>query len=154
MRRLTIAVGLVAGLAIAVPAASGFEVGAFNYRGPVKGDTIAQVGFKRDKDSNGHTQVLDFTVTQPPITCSNSSSTRSNDGYEFDLILRVKHREFEGKGEWLVLALDPSGTVAGKFSRDRQKAHGTFKIHGELAGDGTKCHTGELEWRATKVTQP
>jgi hypothetical protein len=39
--------------------------------------------------------------------------------------------------------------VAGKLRR-RGAAAGEFKLRGELAGAGTHCRTGMLEWRATR----
>ena len=67
--------------------------------------------------------------------------------------MRVRHREFSGQGDWLELALDPSGRVSGRFQRNGVVV-GTFRIHGELAGPGSSCYTGLLSWRATKQQPP
>ena len=39
-------------------------------------------------------------------------------GLRFEHPMRVRHREFSGQGDWLELALDPSGRVSGRFQRN------------------------------------
>jgi hypothetical protein len=143
---------LIAAVALAslvAGSAFGFEAN-FDYFGHVKHDPESSVGFRIEPTSSGHRRVTTFTVTQVPITCSDDPSTRSTGGYEFGHGMRVRHHEFAGKDDWIVIALDPSGAVAGKF-HPGGTATGTFRLHGELAGEGTHCHTGELGWRATKA---
>ena len=67
--------------------------------------------------------------------------------------MRVRNREFEGHGDWVILGYDPKGRVTGKFHRNGVVV-GTFKIHGELAGAGSSCTTGLQSWRATKQAPP
>jgi hypothetical protein len=63
--------------------------------------------------------------------------------------MRVKsHRKFGGSGDWTGLPLDPVGTVNGKL-RPGGVAVGDVKHKGGLAGPGTHCHTGLLDWQAT-----
>ena len=79
------------------------------------------------------------------------TATRSTGGgFIVDDAMRVKHRAFAGGGDWTVILLDPTGSVAGTL-KPGGTATGTFRLHGELAGMGTHCHTGPLDWKATKV---
>lgn len=145
MKRILITIAAVT--ALAAGSAFGFAF-SFDYSGNVKGDS-ALVGFSLKHPAGGHKKVVDFTVSQMAITCSDSFETRSADGYQFDPRMRVKHRKFAGTGDWTLIGLDPSGSVAGKFHHGGT-ASGTLKLHGELAGAGTHCHTGELKWKTTK----
>jgi len=77
-------------------------------------------------------------------------STRSTGGYQFDDAMRVRHHAFAGNGDWTVLLLDPTGSVAGTL-RPGGIATGTMRLRGELAGTDTHCHTGRLDWKATKA---
>jgi hypothetical protein len=63
--------------------------------------------------------------------------------------MRVRSRLFGRDGDWIGLPFDPVGAVAGKLRRGGVAA-GEFKLRGELAGPGTHCRTGVLEWRAEK----
>lgn len=146
MKRILITIAATA--ALGASPAFGFEAN-FDYSGHVSGDPAAGVGFHIEKTDSGHRRVIGFTVSQMAITCSDSDQTRSTDGYQFDPGMRVKHRKFAGAGDWTVLTLDPSGSVAGKFHPDGTVS-GTLRLHGELAGADTHCHTGELKWKAAK----
>ena len=136
-------------LAVAAGPASGFSID-FDYSGHVKHEQASSVGFKAGRSGSGHKRVTEFTVTHVPITCSDSDATTSTDGYQFAQPMRVKHRQFAGSGDWTVILLDPSGSVSGKLRPDGT-AVGTFRLRGELAGTGTHCHTGPLDWTAIKV---
>jgi hypothetical protein len=147
VKRILIAMVAIASLAAGT--AFGFE-GNFDYSGSVKHDSpFSSIGFRIEPTNNGHRKVTTFTVTNVPITCTDSTDPRSTGGYELDDSMRIKHGEFAGSGEWLVIAQDPAGSVTGKF-HPGGVATGTLRIHGELAGPGTHCHTGELGWKATK----
>jgi len=152
-RRKRIAAVLAAALTVAAAvAASAFGFFSnFDYFGHVKHDQeLSSVGFKVNPTNSGQKRVARFTVTNVPITCSDSLDTRSSDGYEFAEAMRVRHGDFAGSGDWTVIALDPAGSVAGTL-HPGGTATGTFRLHGELAGPTTHCHTGELHWKATKV---
>jgi hypothetical protein len=141
------AIALIGG-ALMAPAAFGFAA-SFDYTGHVKGNPVAQVGFSVKRSDAGRRKVVDFTIAQIPYTCSDAPSG-STAGWSFVPKMRVKRdRTFEGRGDWVELPLDPVGTVSGKFRRGGV-AVGDFKIRGELAGPGTHCRSGLLEWRATK----
>jgi hypothetical protein len=149
MRRLTlgISIALVAG-ALVAPAAFGFAAN-FDYTGHVKGQPTEFVGFFLKHTANNHRKVMGFTVSQIPYTCSDAPSGTTA-GWRFTERMRVRRdRTFEGTGDWVGLPLDPVGKVSGKL-RHGGVAVGDFKIRGELAGPGTHCRTGLLEWRATK----
>jgi hypothetical protein len=141
-------IAAVALASLAAGSAFAFENNS-DYSGGIKGTFGHNVGFSIERSASGHKRVTDFNVTNLPITCSDSGETTSTGGYNFPGPMRVRHHEFSGKGDWEVFALDPSGPVAGKF-KPGGKAAGTLKLHGELAGPGTHCHTGPLEWKATK----
>jgi hypothetical protein len=141
---------LAAGLGAS--AASGF-LAVFDYQGHVKGDQIADVGFFVKRADSGRKRVTQFTVTQAPYSCRDAPPGRTG-GWRFLEKMRVKRdRTFEGRGEWVGLPLDPVGKVSGKLRRGGV-AVGEFKLRGELAGAGTHCGTGVLEWRATKQQPP
>jgi hypothetical protein len=149
-----VSVTLIALLAAGVvaSAASGF-LAVFDYQGHVKGDPIADVGFFVERSDSGVKRVTGFTVTQVPYTCRDAPAGRTG-GWRFDERMRVKpDRKFEARGEWVGLPLDPVGRVSGKLRRGGV-AVGEFKLRGELAGAGTHCGTGVLEWRATKQQPP
>lgn len=153
MRSLTLitAIALVGG-ALVASAAFGFAAN-FDYTGNVKGQPTTSVGFSVKRSDAGHRKVVGFTIAQIPYTCSDAPSG-STAGWRFVPKMRVKRdRTFEGRGDWVGLPLDPIGTVSGKLRRGGV-AVGDFKIRGELAGAGTHCRTGLLEWRATKVQPP
>ncbi len=58
-------------------------------------------------------------------------------------------RSFEGKGDWVGLPFDPVGKVSGRL-KPGGDAKGSFKLTGELAGPGTHCRTGLVDWKATR----
>jgi len=149
MKRTALVLSLVvACVAVTAPTAFGFA-GAFDYTGHVKGQPTASVGFFVKRGDGGHRKVVGFTVSQIPYKCSDAPSGATT-GWRFTERMRVRRdRTFEGRGDWVGLPLDPTGTVSGKFRR-RGVAVGDFRLRGELAGAGTHCHTGFLEWRATK----
>ena len=131
-------------LALVAPSALGLNLG--DYTGTVKhGPGI--LSFDLDK-VNGHKRVTHFTVSGVEYTCEVGSDGTS-DGMGFADDGKIKgDGSFEIKGEVILIGSDPSGKVSGTIGHG--KAHGTFKIHGELAGPGTDCTTARLEWRATK----
>lgn len=144
-------VGLVCA-ALSAPAAFGFAAN-FDYTGHVKGEPTEFVGFFVKHTQSGHRKVVGFTVSQIPYTCSDAPSGTTA-GWKFTERMRVRSdRTFEGKGDWVELPLDPTGRVSGKV-RKGGVAVGDFKLRGELAGAGTHCHTGLLDWRATKQQPP
>jgi hypothetical protein len=139
----------VAGALAGSSSALGFE-GNFDYVGSITGHPLGNVGFKIAKTASGHRRVAHFTASSLPITCSDDPATTSTGGYEFGRGMRVVHHSFSGSGDWIVIALDPTGSVGGTF-KDNAHVRGTFKLRGELAGPGTHCHTGELKWHAGKA---
>jgi hypothetical protein len=153
MKRLILCVCLSGVLAsLTASAAFGFAAN-FDYTGHVKGQPTTSVGFSVKRSDAGHRKVVGFTIAQIPYTCSDAPSG-STTGWRFVPKMRVQRdRTFEGRGDWVGLPLDPVGTVSGKLRRGGV-AVGDFKIRGELAGAGTHCRTGLLEWRATKVQPP
>jgi hypothetical protein len=153
MKRIASATAIAALLGgITAAAALGFA-NDFDYTGHVKGQPTANVGFAVKKPSPGHRKVVDFTVSQIPYTCRDAPSGVTA-GWRFEPRMRVKSdRTFEGSGDWVELALDPVGSVSGKLRRGGV-AVGDFKLRGELAGPGTHCRTGLLDWRATKQQPP
>jgi hypothetical protein len=153
MRRATLILSLaLTAAAVLAPAAFGFS-SSFDYAGHVKGQPTGSVGFFVGRGDGGHRKVAGFTVSQIPYTCSDAPSG-STTGWRFKERMRVRRdRTFEGTGDWVGLPLDPTGSVSGKL-RHGGVAVGDFKLRGELAGAGTHCHTGLLEWRATKQQPP
>lgn len=146
MKRVVLSLAVIT--LFAVPATSAFGFNAFDYTGHVKGNPDTLVGFDVARTASGHRKVGGFTVSRIPYTCSDAPDGATA-GWRFTEVMRVRSRAFEGRGDWVELALDPVGTVSGKF-RKHGVAVGDFKLRGELAGPGTHCHTGLLEWRATK----
>jgi len=143
----------IALLLAAVAASGAFAFAAsFDYTGQVKGNPTANIGFNV-KRSAGHPKVADFTIARIPYTCSDAPSGATT-GWRFVPKMRVQSdRTFSGRGDWVELPVDPSGSVSGKLRRGGV-AVGDFKIRGELAGPGTHCRSGLLEWRATKQPPP
>jgi hypothetical protein len=138
--------GLAASTALAFPA-------VFDYSGHVRGNQSAFVAFSVKRSDSGVKRVVGFTVGQVPYTCSDAPSGATT-GWRFDERMRVKgDRTFEARGEWVGQPLDPVGRVSGKLRRGGI-AVGEFKLRGELAGAGTHCGTGVLEWRTTKQPPP
>jgi hypothetical protein len=146
VKRLVLSLAVIA--LLAVPAASAFGFATFDYTGHVKGDAQTLVGFDVQHTASGHRKVGGFTVSQIPYTCSDAPDGVTT-GWRFTKIMRVRSRAFEDRGDWVGLPLDPVGTVSGKL-RKHGVAVGDFKLRGELAGPGTHCRTGLLDWRATK----
>ena len=141
-----LAAGLAASTALAFPA-------VFDYSGHVRGNQSAFVAFSVKRTDSGARKVTRFTVGQVPYTCTDAPSG-TTDGWRFDRWLRVhSDRTFDARGEWVGQPLDPFGRVSGKLRRGGV-AVGEFKLRGELAGSGTHCRTGLLEWRATKQPPP
>ena len=148
MKRLALSIcicGLLA--AISAPASFGFAAD-FDYVGDVKGSPSSSVGFFVEHPAGGPKRVTGFTVVGVPYECRDAPPGVTA-GWRFKPRMRVKSRRFEGGGDWVGLPLDPVGTVNGKFRRGGV-AVGEFKLRGELAGPGTHCHTGLLDWQATK----
>jgi hypothetical protein len=133
--------------AVSAPSSLGFA-GNFDYVGQVKGEPGTYVGFFLELSNTGKKRVDGFTVTGIPYDCRDAPSGITA-GWSFEPRMRVRSRQFEGKGDWVGLPLDPVGAVAGKLRR-RGVAAGEFKLRGELGGAGTHCRTGLLEWRAEK----
>jgi hypothetical protein len=131
--------------ALAAPASFGFAAN-FDYIGHVKGEPGTYVGFFLERSVTGKKRVETFTVTGVPYDCRDAPSGITT-GWSFEPRTRVRSRRFEGRGEWVGLPLDPIGAVAGKLRRGGV-ATGELKLRGELAGAGTHCRTGLLEWRA------
>jgi hypothetical protein len=123
----------------------------FDYEGHIAGATTT-VLFNVGRTASGHRVVRRFSVTSVPIDCSDSPDDTSSDGYRLKPQMKIRNGAFEGQGDWRVLLLDPEGSVSGRFTHPGV-ARGILKIRGELAGDGTHCHTGELHWRATKAAK-
>ena len=139
--------------ALTAPAAFGFAAG-FDYTGHVKGQPTESVGFFVKRGDGGHRKVVGFTVSQIPYTCSDAPSGATT-GWRFTERMRVRRdRTFEGSGDWVGLPLDPTGKVSGKFGTRGDVARGDFRLRGELAGSGTHCHTGLVEWRAFHQAAP
>jgi hypothetical protein len=153
MKRLVLYICLAGSLAaITVPSAFGFA-GNFDYTGHVKGNPNASVGFFAQRTGTGQRKVAGFTVSQVPYTCSDAPSDTTA-GWQFEPKMRVKSdRTFSKSGDWKGLPLDPVGSVSGKLRRGGV-AVGEFKLRGELAGAGTHCTTGRLNWRATRQQSP
>jgi hypothetical protein len=138
----------VAVAALAAPCALGFSENA-DYLGSVEGAAgFANLGFDLVK-KDGRQVVKHFHVTSVPIACSDSPDTTSTGGFQLHEGMKVSHRHFSGSGDWSTLATDPNGAVTGTLHRGHT-ASGVLKLHGELAGPGTHCHTGELGWAAVK----
>ena len=133
--------------ALSAPSSLGFA-GSFDYVGQVKGEPGTYVGFFLERSAAGKKRVETFTVTGIPYDCRDAPSGNTA-GWSFEARMRVRSRMFEGKGDWVGLPFDPVGSVAGKLRRGGVAA-GEFKLRGELAGVGTHCRTGLLEWRATR----
>jgi hypothetical protein len=152
MKRLVLSICLAGSLAaISASAASGFASN-FDYVGHVKGDPNASVGFFAQRTGTGQRKVAGFTVSQVPYTCSDAPSDTTA-GWQFEPKMRVRSdRTFSKTGDWKGLPLDPVGRVSGKLHKGGV-AVGEFKLRGELAGPGTHCTTGLLDWRATKQPQ-
>jgi hypothetical protein len=153
MKHLVLSICLAGSLAaISAPAAFGFA-GNFDYKGHVKGNPSASVGFFAQRTGTGQRKVAGFTVSQVPYTCSDAPSDTTA-GWQFEPKMRVKSdRTFSKSGDWKELALDPVGSVSGKLRRGGV-AVGEFKLRGELSGAGTHCTTGRLDWRATEQQSP
>ena len=134
--------------AAAATASFGFLLD-FDYFGTVKGQEGSQVGFEVGKSASGRKQVTEFTVLDVAYSCSDAPSGTTTGGWVFDRKLRIRSRSFEGKGDWVGLPFDPVGKVSGKL-RPGGNAKGSFKLTGELAGPGTHCKTGLVDWKATK----
>jgi hypothetical protein len=132
--------------AVAATSAVGFFLG--DYSGHVKGDPEGGVGFDVGKE-NGHRKVA-FAVFDVQFTCNPGTDGRSQ-GMGFAKPIRV-HDDgtFKGEGNVRILKGDPTGKVEGKIGQG--KAHGSFRIKGELDGvSGSECDTGLQEWRATRT---
>jgi hypothetical protein len=144
MRALAVVVGTLAVGALVCGVALALENG--DYTGTVK-NAPGELSFDVDK-IDGHKSVVDFTVSDVEYTCEVGSDGTS-DGMVFDKIARVHHDgTFATNGEVFLLGSDPSGRLDGVI--DHGKAHGTFKIKGELGGPSTDCKTGLLGWKAQK----
>lgn len=144
MRVLAAVAGTVAVVALLCGVAVALETG--DYSGFVK-HAPGQDAFDVGK-VDGHRSVIDFTVTGVEYTCDVGSDGTS-DGMVFDKIARVHHDgTFATKSEVFLLGSDPQGKLEGVISNG--KAHGTFKIKGELDGPSTDCKTGLLGWKAQK----
>lgn len=152
MKRLVFTLSICGLLAVPATGAFGFAA-TFNYTGHVKGEPTEFVGFFVKHGDGGHRKVVGFTVSHIPYTCSDAPSGTTA-GWRFTDRMRVRpDRTFAGKGDWVGLPMDPVGRVSGKF-RKGGVAVGDFKLRGELAGAGTHCRTGPVDWRATKQQPP
>jgi hypothetical protein len=144
VRVLAVVVGTLAVVALLCGVAVALENG--DYTGTVK-NAPGELSFDVDK-IDGHKSVVGFTVSGVEYTCDVGSDGTS-DGMVFDTIARVHHDgTFATKGEVFLLGSDPHGKLEGVIGHG--KAHGTFKIKGELAGPSTDCATGLLGWKAQK----
>jgi hypothetical protein len=138
--------------ALLTPAPALAFLNNFDYKGHVKGETTESVGFFVKRSAAGHRKVAGFTVSQIPYTCKDAASGVTA-GWQFDQRMRVNsNHSFGGVGNWIDLPMDPAGSVQGELRHG--VAVGSFSLHGELAGSGTHCRTGRLEWRATKQPPP
>jgi hypothetical protein len=63
---------------------------------------------------------------------------------------KVQNREFGGTRDAVDAELvDPTAKVTGKL-KPGGKAKGTIRLKGAIAGPGSDCDTGRLEWKALK----
>jgi hypothetical protein len=122
----------------------------FGYSGSVEGTNgFSNLGFDLRHKPGGGNVVQNFTLTALPIACSDSPDTTSTGGFRLHGGMRVADRHFSGSGDWSTTPIDPRGSVQGVFHRGHT-ASGILKLHGELAGPGTHCHTGALGWVAVR----
>ena len=151
MKRIALFVS-VCGLAsaLAAPAAFGFST-SFQYLGVVKGQETSEIGFSVEKSASGKKRVTGFTVLRVAYDCSDAPSGSTTGGWVFDGTPRIRSRQFEAKGEWVGLPLDPVGKLSGRL-KPGGRASGSFKLTGELGGAGTHCRTGLVDWKASKAT--
>jgi hypothetical protein len=133
--------------AAAAPASFGFSLN-FDYLGTVRGQASSHVGFSVEKSASGNKKVTGFTVLDVAYECSDAAPGVTSGGWVLDRKMRIEHRRFEGKGDWVGLPFDPVGNASGRF-KPGGIAKGSFKMTGELAGPGTHCKTGLLDWKAT-----
>lgn len=138
--------------AAAAPASLGFSLD-FDYVGTVKGQEASEVGFKVEKSASGRKQVTEFTVLDVAYECSDAPPGTTTGGWVLDRKMRIKARKFDGEGDWVGLPFDPVGKVSGKL-KPGGIAKGSFRLTGELAGSGTHCKTGLVDWKATKDKLP
>lgn len=153
MKRFVLCLCL-AGLLGALPAPTAFGFAAnYDYTGHVKGEPNESVGFFVKGTAGQRKRVAGFTVAQIPYHCSDAPDGVTA-GWKFRPGMQMRaNRTFAESGEWKGLPLDPVGRVSGKLRRGGV-AVGEFKLSGELAGANTHCHTGLLEWRATREQSP
>jgi hypothetical protein len=152
LARAQAVVAISAGLALAATPALGFNSN-FGYSGSVEDSTsFTNLGFDLKAKPGGGKVVQHFTLTSLPIACSDSPDTTSSGGFQLHGGMRVTDRHFSGRGDWSTTPTDPRGSVQGVFHRGHT-ASGVLKLHGELAGPGTHCHTGELGWAAVRRSE-
>lgn len=142
-RRGLVAVAATVALATAIPA-SALLLGGYN--GHVVGQPNTTVAFELERTDSGR-RVQNFIVSNIPYTCEGGGS-----GTTGQLVaeggFRVRRGEFSGTREVIDSAQDPI-TVHGELRRGGL-ARGTLKVFGPLAGGGTDCTSGRLDWRAER----
>lgn len=152
MKRIALSL-CICGFAAAVAAPASFgSATSFDYFGTVKGQEDSEIGFSVTKSASGRKRVTGFTVIAIAYECTDAPAGATN-GWMLDRGLRIKSRRFEGEGDWIGLPFDPVGKVSGRL-KPGGHASGSFKITGELAGTGTHCKTGLVDWKASKNEIP
>jgi hypothetical protein len=151
MRRAALAVTLCLLTALAV-AGGAWGLISGDYKGHVRGDPLSEVSFQVNKSESGRKRIEGFTIHNVTYTCEADPDGRT-DGHVFLVSMRVRNDgTFSGEGEWTTAFADPTGKVRGVLNPP--KAHGSFRVRGDLAGKGTDCRTGLQEWKAEKDTGP
>jgi hypothetical protein len=137
MKRLLIAVGIIAALVVSASA----YAAANQFLGVVKkgGSTSFTIGTRNKV-------VRDFHWNDVPVTCE-GLPTHKTSTYTFSHTMKVRHAHFHG------LDLAPQGgrlRVTGALSNHGRRASGTLKINGDIS-EGNACKSGKLQWHAHRV---
>ena len=120
-----------------------------DYWGQITGDPTSEIDFNVVKTNSGK-KVKRMIFNGLSYECESAPSGEVEDFMKVTGSFRVSHGEFSGRREVKPLTeIDPTARVKGEFSPGGV-ASGTIRVKGELAGPGSNCDTGTLDWTAAK----
>ena len=144
MRVSLIAVGTALTMMVGLFAAQTQAAVAPGYYGSTEAGGELNFGAKFN-DKGAPTQVKHLRWSNIPATCTGFPPTAHSG--DLKITMRVDgHGEFHGSDK---LSTGAKVTIEGRFKHHDQKATGTFRLKGEIAGCAN-ADTGKLGWNATR----
>jgi hypothetical protein len=141
VKRMLICAGVVIALALATAALANTRSFSGRFQG---GGTVSfQAKFRHGEAVKVR---QGWAWANLPVPCRGPHQTTSNAHFTFAMPVNDK-RKFRGVGFAQSGARKSRAAVRGRFSRSGRRAHGTFRLRGNVNGQ-PECDTGHVVWHA------